>query len=86
MAQVGAGDQTENIQLHTLNPADLETEHPPDARLHAGATIGPAKVGKRSEIAPDRLAIASSAMRRVSSVMLALNISPRSLIHLSKSP
>ena len=35
---------------------------------------------------PERLAIASSAVQRVSSVMLALNISPRSLIHVSKSP
>ena len=39
-----------------------------------------------SEIASERFAIAASAMRRVSGVMLALNIRPRSLIQVSKSP
>ena len=55
MAQVEAGDQAEHIQLDALDPAELDAEQAPQARLDAGAAVGQAGIGVGTEVAADRV-------------------------------
>ena len=55
VAQVEAGDEAEDIELDPLDPAELDAEQAPQARLDAGAAVGQARIGQRAEVAADRV-------------------------------
>jgi hypothetical protein len=55
IAQVDAGDEAEEIHLHALDPAELDAQQAPQARLDARAAVGQADIGQGTEVAADRI-------------------------------
>jgi hypothetical protein len=53
MAQVEAGDQTQEVDLDTLDPAELDAEEAEQGGLDAGTAVGQAGVGSRAKILAD---------------------------------
>src|SRR5262249_34795074 len=53
LAEIEAGDETQQIDLEAFHPADLDSEEAPQARLDAGAAVGQADKRARPEVLAD---------------------------------
>src|SRR5581483_4144448 len=53
VAQIEPGDETKDVQLDPLDPADLDSKQTPQRGLDAGSAVGQACIGQGAEVLPD---------------------------------